>query len=247
MFKFGHLASFMQTFVLVGCLVVLVRTLLWAPFIIPSGSMRPTLLVGDVLLVSKYSYGISRYSIPLSLPVLRKKIFDHVARLGDVIVFRPDHRPNQNWIKRVVGLPGDKVQMLRGILYINGIKCHLEKVEDFSFDQGRELFKYRERINQYIQSLPNGVRHAVIKKAPFGEGSLDDSPLYVVPEKCYFVMGDNRDDSDDSRNVYGLSFVSHDKVLGKALVVFFSTEARWWEFWRWVVGVRGERLLTPIQ
>jgi len=252
-----HTKEFIHALVVAGFFALLIRTFFFSPFVIPSGSMKPNLLIGDFLFVSKYSYGISKYSFPFAPPLFDGKFFDHNAERGDVIVFRPVHRPDQDWIKRVVGLPGDSIQMKNGVLYINGKECLLEKQDtpfvdhlELEYRDGAERRVYSkegDEIDQYVQTLPNGLKHTIIKKNRFGEGPLDDTPLYAVPEGHYFAMGDNRDGSDDSRNMRALGFVPHERLIGKAQFIFFSTSAQWWEVWKWLTSIRFNRIFTWIR
>jgi signal peptidase I len=236
-------------------LAVAMRVFAFDPYHIPSSSMKPTLLIGDYLFVSKFSYGYSKYSLPFSPNLFSGRIFEKAPERGDVVVFRPPLRPNEDWIKRVIGLPGDVIQLREGILYINGEPCPLEPVEDFvdylelegdMYDENRVFFKEGKTYKQFIQTLPNGVRHRIIKKEPFGQGLADNTQVYVVPERSLFVMGDNRDGSHDSRFSQSVGFIPFDNLVGKAQILFFSTTARWWEFWKWPFGIRYNRLFHFI-
>lgn len=230
-------------------------------FVIPSGSMKPNLLIGDFLFVSKFTYGYSRYSIFFSPPLFEGRLFGREPKRGEVVVFRAPHKPSEDWIKRCVGLPGDRVQMRGGILFLNGEACHLEKVEpDFRdhlyidyHPNGRE-----ERIHDetgvpyetFIQTLPtaNGsLKHLIIKEKSFGTTRLDNTPEIHVPAGYFFMMGDNRDGSDDSRNQQNLGLVPYDHLIGRAEMIAMSTSARWWEIWRWVPGLRYDRFFRIIR
>lgn len=243
---------------LTGALIiaVIIRTFLFDPFNIPSSSMKPTLLIGDFLFVSKYSYGYTKYSIPFSPNVFEGRIGGVSLERGDVAVFRPPFRPFEDWIKRVVGLPGDVIQMREGILHINHKPCPLEKIEDFvdhlelegySRDENRVYSKEGVKIPQYIETLPNGIKHRILKKHAFGEWRLDNTEPFVVPDNHYFMMGDNRDGSEDSRVMTTVGFIPFENFVGKAQIIFFSTTARWYALWDWLLGIRFERLLNFIK
>lgn len=256
--KKDSVLEFIRALFLAGLLAVGIRTVLYENFVIPSGSMKPTLLIGDFLFVRKFAYGYSRYSFPFSPPLFTGRVFGKEPGRGDVVVFRPPFDPSTDFIKRVVGLPGDTVQMIEGVLYLNGVPCPLEKQTDvfhdhlyLDYQQGVEPVRVRDDkgvpIDQYTETLPGGFRHTILKEKPFGQGRFDNTELFVVPAGHYFVMGDNRDGSDDSRNGRVLGFVPFENLVGEADLIFFSTDARLWEFWRWVQGLRFRRLLTIIR
>jgi len=148
-----------------------------------------------------------------------------------------------DYIKRLIGLPGDRVQVKEGILYINDKSVTLERVEDYHTvdKEGRLLV-----VPQYIETLPNGVKHRILKSAPFGQGRLDNTPVFTVPEGHYFMMGDNRDNSSDSRVMEMVGYVPFENLIGRAEILFFSTEAKWYEFWNWFFALRYNRLFGII-
>lgn len=235
---------------------VALRTFLFDPYNIPSSSMKPNLLIGDFLFVSKFSYGYSKYSLPFSPNLFSGKFFESAPKRGDVIVFRPPLKPHEDWIKRVVGLPGDTIQMRDGFLYINDQKCSLEPATDFidhlelegdMRDDKRVFFKDGKAFPQFIQTLPNGVKHHIIKQEAFGQGPADNTQAFIVPNRCVFVMGDNRDGSHDSRFIQSVGFIPYDNLVGKAQILFFSTSARIWEIWKWPFAIRYERLFNLIR
>jgi signal peptidase I len=217
-------------------------TLLFQPFRIPSSSMEGTLEVGDYLFVSKFTYGYSQYSFPFFTPVaFAGRVMDRPAERGDVVVFRLPHDPTQDYIKRVVGVAGDRVQMIQGVLHINGEPVKLEKIEDrVEISEGGT----EEHIDRYYETLPGGVKHVVLDSIK--NGSVDDTREFKVPPGHYFMMGDNRDNSNDSRDAVG--FVPEQNLVGRAEVVFFSHDgsAQLWEVWKWPFAVRYSRLLSGI-
>ena len=222
-------------------LAVLFRSLLFEPFYIPSGSMKSTLLVGDYLFVSKYNYGYSRYSFPFGLPIFEGRIFSDQPKSGDVVVFRLPNNPSINYIKRLIGLPGDKIQMIKGSLYINGNKLDVRRIDDFiDMDAaGNEV-----NIARYVETLPNGVSYTILDQDLFGP--LDNTPIYEVPAGHYFFMGDNRDNSQDSRVLNAVGFVPEENILGPARRIFFSSEYPFYQFWKWPSSLRLERLFDNI-
>lgn len=234
-----------------------IRTLFYQPFIIPSPSMYPTLIVGDFILVSKFIYGFSNVSIPFEPKIVNHRVMDREPKVGDVVVFRnPKDREEsflwflgaptegKDYIKRLIGKPGDRIQMKAGVLHINGEPVKMERIEDYT------LVDYRSgRISvvaQYMETLPNGVQHPILKQAPMGEGYLDDTQEFTVPEDHYFMMGDNRNDSKDSRVVDAVGFVPKENLLGQAQLRFFSTSAKWYQVFDWIPGIRFGRIMTLI-
>src|SRR6266567_5462885 len=189
-----------------------IRSFLFEPFRIPSGSMIPSLLVGDYLFVAKYSYGFSRYSFPLSPNMFSDRIFGDQPKRGDVAVFRQSPHPEIDFIKRIIGLAGDHIQMKGGILYINDVAVTREQVDDYVDEHGN-------RFIQYIETLPNGVKHRIIESQG-DQGTYDNTDVFIVPPDHYFAMGDNRDDSSDSRtDVVG--YVPVENLVGRADIIFF--------------------------
>jgi signal peptidase I len=221
-------------------IALVIRTFLFEPFRIPSGSMIPSLLIGDYLFVAKYSYGYSKYSFPLSPDLFSGRIMESTVKRGDVVVFRPPPSPDLDFIKRIIGLPGDHIQMKQGILYINDVAVTREAIGDYVDEQGNNY-------TQYIETLPNGVKHRIIEVRGDG-GDLDNTDVFIVPPGHYFAMGDNRDDSMDSRTS-AVGYVPAENLVGKAEIIFFSTDgtAHWWEVWKWPLAVRYSRLFDFIQ
>ncbi len=221
-------------------IALVIRTFLFEPFRIPSGSMIPSLLIGDYLFVAKYSYGYSKYSFPLSPDLFSGRIMEGAPKRGDVVVFRPPPTPDVDFIKRIVGLPGDHIQMKQGILFINDVAVIREKIGDYVDEQGNDYI-------QYIETLPNGVKHHIIEMQG-DTGGLDNTDVFIVPPGHYFAMGDNRDDSMDSRTT-AVGYVPAENLVGRAEIIFFSTDgtSHWWEVWKWPFAVRYSRLFDFIQ
>ncbi len=224
-----------KTIIYAGLIALVIRTFLFEPFNIPSGSMIPTLLIGDYLFVSKFSYGFSHFSFPFSPDWFSGRIFASVPHRGDVVVFRYPPDPSEDYIKRVIGLPGDHVQVREGQLYINGQLVPRQAVGDYVTDEdGIHLV-----LRQYQENLPGGVNHDFLKATDQGEAN--NTPDSLVPPNELFVMGDNRDNSADSR-FWG--YVPMENLVGKADIIFFSIDGRapWWEFWEWPFEIRWNRI-----
>ena len=228
-----------------------VRTFVFEPFSIPSGSMIPTLLVGDYVFTTKFSYGYSRYSFPFSPPLFSGRIFFHMPHRGDVAVFRQTKDTSTDYIKRVVGLPGDTIQMRDGQLYLDGQLVPREDMGDYeAVDERGDILQGR----RYLEFLPTRsgrtVKHQILKFT--SDGWANNTPVYTVPAGDFFAMGDDRDDSEDSRfqgpDPGDLGYVPMENLVGKAQFIFFSIDARYpfWEFWEWPFEIRWSRLFTPI-
>jgi signal peptidase I len=233
-----------KTIVYALLIALVIRTFLFQPFNIPSGSMENTLLIGDYLFVEKFAYGYSRYSFPFGIPPFDGRIMGSVPQRGDVIVFKWPVDNSTDYIKRVIGLPGDTVQMINGQLFINGKavpKVFIgNDVETDEHDGTHPARRYRE-------TLPNGKSYYVLDLDPNGPG--DNTQVYKVPPGEYFMMGDNRDNSADSRfEMGGFGFVPAKNLVGKAEFIFFSTDgsAALWELWKWPWAIRYSRMFTLI-
>lgn len=231
-----------KTVVLAILIAVVIRSFWLEPFRIPSGSMYPTLRVGDYLFVSKYSYGYSRYSFPFGLPIFEGRLKYKEPKRGDVVVFKFPQNTHTDFIKRIIGLPGDTVQVKEGRLYINGELVEREKNGRYVID---EYVAMPEFYKQYTETLPNGLQHQIIEISD-KERIVDNTEVFVVPEDSFFMMGDNRDRSDDSRISVG--FVPKENLVGKAKFIFFSHDDRGSLFkpWTWFRAIRWSRFFKGI-
>ena len=262
--KSGGWGETFRTVIYAVLIAVVVRTFAIEPFNIPSGSMIPTLLIGDYLFVSKYSYGYSRHSFPFSLGFFGGRVLDHPVQRGDVAVFKYPGDQGQganrtDYIKRIVGLPGDRIQVIGGILNVNGKPVERLRVGDYVTGAGEG--RYRQST-LYVEVLPEGRRHEIIETTD--NGVSDNTPEFLVPAGEYFAMGDNRDDSLDSRTqLYvrtgmGLSqprdqlgwYVPAENLVGRAEFIFFSHDpsaAGWTEPWKWPQAIRFSRFFMAIR
>lgn len=240
--KEESLGDTIKTVVYAILIAIVIRTLWFEPFKIPSGSMYPTLYVGDYLFVSKYTYGYSKHSLPWSLPLFEGRVWKDAPNRGDVIVFKYPRDNRTDFIKRVIGLPGDKIKLEEGRLYINGQLVEREQIEDFVM---RNDFGNAERYRQYIETLPGGVSHRILEISDHEDN--DDFSEVEVPQGSYFMMGDNRDRSDDSR--VNVGFVPEENLVGKARFLFFShnDEEAWYKPWTWPKKIRWSRLFNAIR
>jgi signal peptidase I len=224
-------------------LALIVRVFLFQPFNIPSGSMIPTLLVGDYLFVSKYSYGYSRYSFPFGFNLFSGRVWAKEPDRGDVVVFKLPRDNETDYIKRVIGLPGDEIQMIHGVLHIKGKAVEKVKVDDYVVTEpnGRE-----RHMARYKETLPNGVSYPVLDLVQDGPG--DNTEVYKVPEGHFFMMGDNRDNSTDSRFLSEVGFVPFENLVGKAQIIFFSIDddSSFWQIWDWPSSVRWQRVFQVV-
>ncbi len=239
-----EILSFLKTLLAALFCAVLIRSFFFEPFFIPSGSMKPNLLIGDYVIVSKYNYGYSRYSFPLGFNLFSGRVFsdngNKMPQRGDVVVFRFPPDPSINYIKRVIGLPGDVVQMRDGVLYINNQK--IEKISDGQFVDGDQNSPSLN-INKFGEIMPDGKKIITLDAAITPQ---DNTGIYQVPEGHYFMMGDNRDNSQDSRFLNQVGFVPEENLVGKARFIFFSCEKPIWQFWHWHHSIRWQRIFQKI-
>ena len=220
--KTGGILDTLKTVFWAVLIALLVRTFAYEPFNIPSGSMIPTLLVGDYLFVSKFSFGYSKHSLPFSLPLIPGRVMESQPERGDVVVFKLPSDTSQDYIKRVIGLPGDTVQVTNGRLYINNKMVERERIEDYILTDGTGR---SAAVAQYLETLPNGRVHRILE--PFGDqGPSDNTEPFTVPEDHFFMMGDNRDNSADSRAFPSrFRFVPIENLVGRAEFLFYSKDS----------------------
>ena len=230
---------------LIGALIiaVLIRSLLFQPFYIPSSSMEPTLLVGDRIFVSKYTYGYSKHSFPFSPNITNDRFFSKLPERGDLIVFKTPADNRTDYIKRLIGMPGDTIQFINGEILINKNKILRQKIENEKIIRcGNFLLE----TDTYIETLPNGFKHLVTYKK---RGSLQNSKVFKVPENHYFLLGDNRDCSKDSRYLDSVGYVNSLNLVGEAKIIFFSNDTNissLLKFWNLKKSFRLERTLKGL-
>ena len=232
--------------VVIALLIALViRTLLFQPFTIPSGSMEPTVLPGDYVIITKYSYGYSRFSLPIALPLFQGRLFDRVPQRGDIIVFKLPRDNKTDYIKRLIGLPGDKIQVTRGVVYVNGQALPRQELSP-----GTELgpFDQTRPVQRFQETMLNGRSYVTNSYGPDGEA--DNTGVYVVPAKSYFFMGDNRDNSADSRfpSDQGVGYVPEANLVGRASFVLLSwtDKASIFKPWTWLLDLRPSRFFHAL-
>ena len=219
-----------KTLIYALIIALIIRSFFYQPFYIPSSSMEPELLVGDRLFVSKYTYGYSRHSLPFSPKIYNKRIFEKDPERGDVIVFKLPADNRTDYIKRLIGLPGDSIQFISGDLYLNGIKLTKKKIKSSTeLNCGNQKFK----VDYYEEMLPNNKKYIAAYSV---EGSMQFSDKFIVPDNHYFFMGDNRDCSKDSRYLTSVGYVNFNNLVGKARIIFISTED----------GIRKDRFFKKI-
>ncbi len=258
--SFGELVRVLVYAVLIA---MGIRIVVFEPFNIPSESMLPTLMVGDYLIVSKYPYGYSRHSLPFSLNLFDGRIMESQVKRGDVVVFKRPLDKRTDYIKRIIGLPGDRIQMKGGRLYLNGKAVRRERVKDFVVNvspnthcRNGTQFQFVQadglvvcRYPQYRETLPSGRRYMTLDLAE--NSRSDNTRVFVVPQGHYFAMGDNRDNSADSRRsiTEGVGFVPAENLVGRAEILFFSTDgsASWWQPWYWYQAARGSRFFDSLR
>jgi signal peptidase I len=237
-----------KTIVYALLIALVLRVLLFQPFTIPSASMEPNLFEGDYIIVSKYNYGYSRFSTPINLPesLLQGRLFAHQPRRGDVVVFKLPRQPTVDYIKRLIGLPGDRIQVKRGVVYINDKPVPRQPVADGTEDMGYGALR---PVKRYRETLPDGVSY--VTNSYGDDGDVDNTQVFVVPEGHYFMMGDNRDNSLDSRfpEEVGVGFVPFENLEGPAQIVLLSWTpgASIFKPWTWVMNARPSRYFHMLR
>jgi len=225
-------------------IAIFIRSFFFQPFYIPSSSMEPNLLIGDRLFVSKYSYGFSRHSFPFSPKIFPDRILEKFPKRGDVIVFKTPVDNRTDYIKRLIGLPGDKIQIINKDLYLNDIKIKRRKVEtSLNITCGDNILQ----TDMYEETLPNGKKYLAVYRK---EGTMINTDVFIVPKENYFFLGDNRDCSNDSRFLSTVGYVNFNNLVGKARIIFFSNDKKkgsFLKFWNWNQVVRKDRLFKKIQ
>ena len=225
-------------------IALIIRSFLFQPFYIPSSSMEPTLLVGDRLFVSKYTYGYSKHSFPFSPNISNNRFFSSIPTRGDIIVFKTPQDDRTDYIKRLIGMPGDKVQIINGDLYLNNKKIERKEVNNSSeIYCGNEIMK----VTSFEEVLPNGIKYLTAYRS---SGSMINTIEYEVPSNHYFLMGDNRDCSKDSRFLDSVGYVNFTNLVGKARLIFYSNDIKKGsilKFWNLNESLRLNRFLSKIK
>ncbi len=232
-----------KTLIYALIIAILLRSLLYQPFYIPSSSMEPTLLVGDRLFVSKFAYGYSKHSFPFSPPIYKKRIFFKEPQRGDLVVFKTPSDNRTDYIKRLIGMPGDSLQFIKGNIYLNKKKIEKKEIiESINIRCG----KINLPVKIYEEILPNGVKYKAVYNSA---GTLQNTDEYIVPENHYFLLGDNRDCSKDSRFLSEVGYVNKINLVGKAQLIFFSNDTikgSVLKFWNWKKSLRTKRTLKKL-
>jgi signal peptidase I len=231
-----------KTIIYALIIAIVIRSLFIQPFYIPSSSMEPSLLIGDRLFVTKYSYGYSRHSFPFSPPIITERLFSKTPKMGDVVVFKTTRDNRTDFIKRLIGLPGDRIQFINSNIYINNNEIPKSIISNSDVIYCGN----RVKVNTFRELLPNGKTH---KTAYYQNNSFQDSDVFIVPKKHYFFLGDNRDCSGDSRFLTGLGYVPEENLVGKARFIFFSSDFRIgsiFSFWKWHKTIRFDRFFKNI-
>ena len=233
-----------KTIIYALIIAIIIRTVFFQPFYIPSSSMEPNLLIGDRLFVSKFSYGYSRHSAPFSPKIFNNRIFGKTPIRGDIIVFKTPADNRTDYIKRLIGLPGDIIQFINGDLYLNDQKIKKVRTESFlDINCGSEKFE----VDFFKETLPNNKNYIVVYRK---NGTMQNSDKFLVPENHYFFMGDNRDCSKDSRFLSSVGYVHFENLVGKAKIIFFSNDNQKnsiLKFWKWNKNLRIDRFFKKIK
>lgn len=232
-----------KTFFIAILIALVLRSFAFEPFSIPSGSMKPTLLEGDYLFVSKYSFGYSKHSFPMSFPAFSGRIFGKYPERGDVAVFRYTQNTKIDYIKRIVGLPGDKIQIIKGALFINGIEVKRNYKGTW---RAKDRYNVMYTYDKYEEKISDNFIYNIVDASP--DGMLDNTGVYEVPNGHFFAMGDNRDQSSDSRILNKLGYVPFENLIGRAQIIFYSRDRSepLWKLWLWPSSIRFDRMFKRI-
>ena len=233
----------LKTLIVALLIAILIRSLFFQPFYIPSSSMEPNLLVGDRIFVTKFSYGYSKHSFPFSPPIFEGRFFYKKPKKGDVVVFKTPVDNRTDYIKRLIGVPGDSIQFIDGELYINDLQVFRDKI-----NESKEIYCGNENldVNFFEEKLENGRKFVTVYRKNF---SYHNSDKFIVPDDHFFYLGDNRDCSKDSRYLSSVGYVHKDNLVGKAQIIFFSSDARIGsilEVWNWNKLIRFKRFFKKI-
>ena len=244
MIKKNTIIDNIKTLVYALVIAIIIRSLLIQPFYIPSSSMELNLLVGDRLFVTKYSYGYSKHSFPFSPPIIKNRIFESLPERGDIIVFKTPSDNRTDYIKRLIGLPGDTIQFIDGNLYINNnvVLTTLISNDEILYCGNQQI-----NVSTLEEKLSNGKSYIVSYR---NDVPYQNSDKYIVPENHYFFLGDNRDCSKDSRFLSEVGYVNHNNLVGKAQLLFFSSKSREgsiFQFWKWHNIIRYERFFKKLK
>ena len=232
-----------KTLLIALLVAIVIRSLLFQPFYIPSSSMEPTLLVGDRIFVAKYTYGYSKHSFPFSPNISNDRYFSKTPERGDLVVFKTPADNRTDYIKRLIGMPGDSIQFVDGEIFINNNKISRKKIENKKIIRCGDFLL---ETDTYVETLPNGLEHLVAYKK---KGSLQNTKIFKVPENHYFLLGDNRDCSKDSRYLKSVGYVNNLNLVGEAKVIFFSNDTKissLLKFWNINKSFRTERLFKGL-
>ena len=243
MFNKKFISENLKTLLYALVIAVLIRSIFIQPFYIPSSSMEPNLLVGDRLFVTKYSYGYSKHSFPFSPPIFNNRILFTEPERGDVVVFKTPADNRTNYIKRLIGVPGDQIQVINSNLFINNSEILKSKKSETD-----TIYCGNKKINviTFEEKLPNGKSHKTVYLTNF---TFKNSDIFTVPEEHYFFLGDNRDCSKDSRFLTSVGYVHKNNLVGKARFIFFSSDifvGSIFEFWKWNKSIRFDRFFKKI-
>ena len=242
----NELTEIIKTVVYALLIALVIRVLLFQPFTIPSASMEPALLQGDYIIVSKFAYGYSRHSMPFSPPLFKGRAFDRAAHRGDIVVFKLPRDGHTDYIKRIIGVAGDTIQMKGGVVYLNGAPLPRKELSPAT---EMSPFGFSHPVQRFLETLPSGKSYVTYDYGP--DGDVDNTGVYVVPPKSYFMMGDNRDNSQDSRypEAIGVGYVPEENLVGKADIILLSWDdkASIFKPWTWFLNARPSRFFNILK